>query len=236
VGAKNLVLLPCSHTKRPDSGHLPAIERYDGPLYRVLRKFLRESAWPEDLSVAVLSARYGLVGGLAPIESYDQRMDASRAAQIVPQSRLTLSRWSEHHATAQILLGQAYLPAVDLRHMAHLGIRSTIAPGPIGRKLNALRRVLNECRSEKRRLVPSNYPERPLYLLPDWDDMLDANFDFRADSFSEPRKSARTQVHSSQALGDERICDGVVISLAQHFGTNPKLDFIHLVDGTEKAG
>jgi hypothetical protein len=37
-----MLILACSRRKRPDEGLLPAIERYDGPAFRVLRRFLRE--------------------------------------------------------------------------------------------------------------------------------------------------------------------------------------------------
>jgi hypothetical protein len=37
-----MLILACSRRKRPDEGLLPAIERYDGPAFRVLRHFLRE--------------------------------------------------------------------------------------------------------------------------------------------------------------------------------------------------
>ena len=37
-----MLILACSRRKRPDEGLLPAIERYDGPALRVVRRFLRE--------------------------------------------------------------------------------------------------------------------------------------------------------------------------------------------------
>ena len=36
-----LLILSCSQRKRPDRVLLPALERYDGPVFRMLRKFLR---------------------------------------------------------------------------------------------------------------------------------------------------------------------------------------------------
>jgi hypothetical protein len=61
---KQLLVLGCSQTKRDAPGFLPAIERYDGSPYRVLRSYLRERDWPDQLSVAILSAKHGLVGAL----------------------------------------------------------------------------------------------------------------------------------------------------------------------------
>lgn len=42
ASGKRLVVLSCSATKRDDTGLLPALERYNGPMYQVLRTFLRE--------------------------------------------------------------------------------------------------------------------------------------------------------------------------------------------------
>ena len=53
---KHLLVMGCSETKRTP-GLLPAIDRYDGSAYRVLRSYLREREWPTNLSIAVLSAK-----------------------------------------------------------------------------------------------------------------------------------------------------------------------------------
>src|SRR5438105_2057619 len=48
---KNLLVLGCSATKFDCGGLLPAIHRYDGPSFRVLRSFLRGHRWPDTLSI-----------------------------------------------------------------------------------------------------------------------------------------------------------------------------------------
>lgn len=77
---KRLLLLSCSATKRSDPGMLPAIERYDGPAYRVLR------AWRDDghrlPRILILSAQYGLIGRDHPIADYDRVMDEARAEML----------------------------------------------------------------------------------------------------------------------------------------------------------
>ena len=56
--SKRLLLLSCSQRKRPDPGLLPAIERYDGPQYQVLRTFIREYPAESQLSdTYILSAK-----------------------------------------------------------------------------------------------------------------------------------------------------------------------------------
>jgi hypothetical protein len=56
-----LLILGCSQRKRPDSGLLPAIERYDGVNFRILQKAKREEYLPENLDILILSAKYGLI-------------------------------------------------------------------------------------------------------------------------------------------------------------------------------
>jgi hypothetical protein len=37
TAASRLLVLACSGTKRPDPGHMPAFDRYNGPLWQMLR-------------------------------------------------------------------------------------------------------------------------------------------------------------------------------------------------------
>jgi hypothetical protein len=46
-----LLILACSARKRLDKSALPAIERYDGVNFRVLKKLQREQNFPNDLNV-----------------------------------------------------------------------------------------------------------------------------------------------------------------------------------------
>ena len=79
-----LLSVGCSATKRPDAGLLPAIDRYDGPAFRVLRKARRAGRWPPDLAVWIVSAECGLIALCAPIPWYDRRMTAARARALAP--------------------------------------------------------------------------------------------------------------------------------------------------------
>lgn len=216
---RHLVVLSCSSTKLQTLGGLPAIERYDGPMYRVLRSFLRESMWPMPLSIAVLSARYGLIGGLTSIECYDQRMDRHRAAQLLNGSTETLIKWGQSHNHISLLLGKDYLPALDLDKLRYFGIQSSIVEGPIGIKLNRFHNLLHSMEHLPRTSKPTPIQGRTLYFLPDWDDMLDVAYDFKEDCFSSIHKSDRNERHCIQVMQPERICDGILVSLAQHLGS-----------------
>ena len=73
-----LLILSCSHSKRLDQEPLPAIERYNGPAFRVLRRFLSNEIDAE-LTTYILSAEFGLISSDHPIPHYDQRMTPQRA-------------------------------------------------------------------------------------------------------------------------------------------------------------
>ena len=76
-----MLILSCSSRKKPSKEHLPAIERYDGPAFRVVRKYLRERGGPSPI-ILILSGNYGLIDSSTPICDYDCRMTTMRAKEL----------------------------------------------------------------------------------------------------------------------------------------------------------
>jgi hypothetical protein len=75
--------MSCSATKVETDVDLPAQDLYDGPGWRLLRRFAAD--YPQAaraLHVYVVSAEYGLLRADAVIETYERRMDADRAAKL----------------------------------------------------------------------------------------------------------------------------------------------------------
>lgn len=72
-----LLILACSATKRPGPDYVPAIERYDGPLWCTLRAV---DPHGERAKVAFLSAHLGFRAADTPIKLYDARMTEQMAA------------------------------------------------------------------------------------------------------------------------------------------------------------
>jgi hypothetical protein len=213
-----LVVLGCSATKVDASGSIPAVHLYDGPMYRVLRSHLRDRNWPRQLSVGVLSAKYGLIGGLAPIQRYDLRMTPERADALRPQVADSLHTFARGKSQVHLVLGKDYLRAID-DSLFSRNARVTEAEGPIGMKLHHFSELLASfdapVRSENR---PEPGRGRPLYFLPDWDDFLDVDFDFEGDQFSADTREERREAHSIELMKPKRLCDGVLVSLAQYLG------------------
>lgn len=216
---KQLLVIGCSQTKRDVPGLLPAIDRYDGSSYRVLRNYLKGREWPASLSVAILSARYGLVGGFTEIEDYDERMTPSRAEEWAPFCTNTLEKWTAQHGSLHFSLGKDYLPAVMPAIKTQLGGKAKVFEGPIGMKLNQIKTFLEGTNSPSitRPTMPEAGSGKVTYFLPDWDDLLDPNFDFEAGTFSGPSREDRGDKHCCVLMQPKRMCDGVLVSLAQQF-------------------
>lgn len=88
---RRLLILACSATKRRDVRLLPALDRYAGPSFRVLRRWLRDHPGRATLlDVYVLSAEFGLFPAVQPIPDYDRRMTTARAEELRPHVALAL--------------------------------------------------------------------------------------------------------------------------------------------------
>lgn len=137
-----LLILACSATKVAYGGpEVPAITRYDGPAWRVLRKALRERPeLAEQLTAAALSARYGLVRADHPIAYYDQRMTPARAAELGRDMRdqLALPAWRGPWDAVLVNVGADYRPALP-----ELPWPATWAQGTIGERLAQLKAWLS---------------------------------------------------------------------------------------------
>jgi len=129
-------VIACSATKKKDVGLLPALVRYDGPTFRVLRKYLRRATEPP--TVLILSAKYGLIEADHPIPDYDCRITAGIAEGIradvlrVLASHLGRTRYEE----VAFCVGHDYQKAVEgYETIVPPGTRVTFIPGGQGRRL-----------------------------------------------------------------------------------------------------
>ena len=112
---RRLLILSCSQRKHETLELLPAIKRYNGPLFFVLRRFLRECPHQtKELDVYILSAAYGLIPGDFPIKWYDQKINASRVLELQSQVNTTFSHIRrDNYASICFALGRTYLKAFE---------------------------------------------------------------------------------------------------------------------------
>lgn len=144
--SKHLLILACSQRKRPDPGLLPAIERYDGPQFQVLRKFLREQPIEaQPIDTFILSANFGLISANQPIPNYDYRMSPQRAQELQTKVIFELEQVlrTNHYSELFINLGQNYWQALaGYERLVPAKIQVTLAQGSQGGRQAALRRWL----------------------------------------------------------------------------------------------
>jgi hypothetical protein len=142
-----LLILQCSSSKRGSAEPIPAIERYDGPLWRVLRAYRREQGlWGKDLEVFGLSAEYGLIPAEQAILMYERTMDTDRASELRPN---VLSEFGAlmDRGYDQLCLGvsQRYLHALEgWEELVPPKTSVTVTDGTEAIKLGQLRAWLHD--------------------------------------------------------------------------------------------
>lgn len=134
-----LLIVSCSKAKRSDAGVLPAIDRYDGPVFRLLRR-ARAAGLLGNVDVMILSAKHGLIPAEWMIHDYDHVMTPARASELAGTVSVELWRWEGLHEECDdvfVNVGQSYAAAIAgfdewcLRR----GIVVTQAAGGIGERL-----------------------------------------------------------------------------------------------------
>ena len=132
---------------------MPAIQRYDGPVYRCLRKY-RETArgFPIHLHILIVSAKYGLILPQTQIPDYDVRMTpgAARIHQYTVQK--LLDRCLQYHSHLNspfnevfIHLGKTYKQTLEGFDWGH--IRTLEAAGGIGERVSQMKAWLERIKA-----------------------------------------------------------------------------------------
>lgn len=155
----NVLIISCSQRKIQSPGLLPAIDRYDGPTYRCLRKFRDTYRYPNNhgfpnwLRIVILSAKYGLIFPETEIADYDLKMTLPRAADMAIDVQCDLIRCLVFHDIAYggtdeafMNLGKTYRRTLE---GFNWGTISTMeATGGIGEKTQQMKTWLERLLSE----------------------------------------------------------------------------------------
>ena len=142
-----LLIVACSQRKCVTPEVLPALERYDGVYFRVLRKARREGYWPEKLDVLIVSTKYGLLEADTPIAHYDLRMTREQATYLRPLVVPVLAERIASRTYTEIFLnmGKTYHTAIDGWDVSLTrDITVVYAKGGIRRKASQMRTWLLE--------------------------------------------------------------------------------------------
>ena len=208
----HLLILGCSDKKIENFSQTPALEVYDGPNYRVLRKFLRENGWPPGLMIKIISAKYEIIDATKLIEPYDERLDKGTAKRMRPKVMQSLKEIGLP-TSVFINLGKDYRPAISCITTL-FGSDKIIDPeGGIGKKQQAMKKWLHDLPNSTA-AVPVQGANRHscLYFFPDWDDYVYEPF-HREETHEDRRSDRRRYAH--EIFGAKTPYDGLLFSLAQ---------------------
>lgn len=137
-GPDRLLLISCSKRKRADSKLMPAIDRYDGPAFYVLRRYLRETN-DRQLRIYILSAEFGIINLRRLIPDYDRFMTHSRARELREQTTRSLKSILQRTRCTELFIcaGSAYEDAIDIAYLKQT-VSVKIAARGQGPKLSSL--------------------------------------------------------------------------------------------------
>ncbi len=135
--SRYLLIIACSQRKRPAPGLLPAIDRYDGPQFGVLRKFI--SQYPDKvnlLDIYILSAKFGLIPSGQLIPDYDQKMTPKWATELHEQVLNQFGQIAQMgYDELFISLGETYwLSLVGYEQSLRAKLKVFAAQGSLGRR------------------------------------------------------------------------------------------------------
>jgi hypothetical protein len=139
-----LLILACSKQKRSNSELLPAIERYNGPTFRLVRRYLREQSLT-NLEIYILSAEFGLISQEQLIPDYDRKMTRQRSRELQPEvsEKLKCIFSSKFYQEVCICVGKDYFKALEgYDKIMSYDSKIKVATGAIGKKLVILHQWL----------------------------------------------------------------------------------------------
>lgn len=111
---QRILITSCSQRKKTDKNLLPAIDRYDGPSFRLLRKYLSQNT--DKLEVYILSAKYGLLSYKNKIPFYEEKLIKQKSQEL---SQLSISQANqlfdktEQKKEVFVNLGNLYLQVFE---------------------------------------------------------------------------------------------------------------------------
>lgn len=133
-----LLIMACSGRKLPTAGLIPAIDRYDGVNFRVLKKAQREGYFPSNLDILIISAKHGLIKPETLIENYDIRMTNKRSLELRDSVSQSLDKHLSNNQYLEIFLnlGKDYLKTIsNSKNLTEFSGDLVVGEGRIGQKM-----------------------------------------------------------------------------------------------------
>jgi uncharacterized protein DUF6884 len=149
--SRSLIILGCSQRKKRTSRLIAAIDRYDGPVFRVLRKHALVA--PETpLDTYILSARFGLIPGNFLIPRYNHQLAHSNRLALRSRVEKQLKQTLDDHQPERLFVsvGSKYWPLIEGPLSREVpSAKLVVATGSIGGRASQLAHWLRPSESEK---------------------------------------------------------------------------------------
>lgn len=136
-----LLILSCSKRKRKSPATpIPALERYDGSAFRIVRKWIEREGDHSWLDIKVISAKYGLLDIKDNIPYYDQQLTVARAAELKESisKKLTELLQKNNYSDIYCDIGSVYFKVLPSQFMESNELIE-VAKGRIGERLKNLK-------------------------------------------------------------------------------------------------
>ncbi|MFW9997782.1 MAG: DUF6884 domain-containing protein, partial [Candidatus Odinarchaeota archaeon] len=110
---KKLLLVACSATKDETDQELPALLRYAGMTYFLIKALLINRRWPK-VDLLIVSAKHGLLHPLDTIAYYDYRLTENRLEKARQEIReQVVAHGFKHYSECFLNLPDLYLQAIE---------------------------------------------------------------------------------------------------------------------------
>ncbi len=150
---KYLLIIPCSKRKVLTPGRkIPAIDLYDGPFYRILRKAYRQYGVLQHLNILILSAKYGLISSHDLISTYDEYLTPRKAKELSSDiyNFLQTLLSKEQYQEIFINLGNTYALALTDSEGLLNQHNVSFVKGQIGERMHQLKNWLQKIIDEEK--------------------------------------------------------------------------------------
>jgi len=134
--SKKLLIISCSAKKKKFNHPAPALEVYDGPIFRLLRKNLRNKL--SNIHITIISAKYGLILPETRISYYDKIISKKEICEWNGKIVNLLGDliWKNNYSEIFICLGKNYLGVIEgLERHVPKDCKLMYAEGRIGEKM-----------------------------------------------------------------------------------------------------
>jgi len=136
------LIISCSEKKSSIPNPSPAINLYDGPFYKMIRKFESENSL-SNFHIMIISARYGLLGLYDLISKYNQKMTPDSAKKLNKKITKEMVAFLEDKNYDEILISMGKTYCLTLENL-EFNKPIKYAEGRIGEKLSTTKSWIEE--------------------------------------------------------------------------------------------